>query len=457
MTLLPFQPSPPSLQRLLLENLIDGLQPEISAPSDRYDLWQVALPTPYDKQVAFIESPAKRKIIRAGRRGGKTTGIGILAGRGLVQGRRVLYVTPTQEQIDSFWHVITTAFYNAIERGYLYKNETRHIIGIPHSTARIQAKTAWNADTMRGGYGDLLIFDEYQLMNEDAWGVVGAPMMIDTDGDAVFIYTPPSIRTSGTSKAHDPRHAAKLFKKAEQDQTGRWATFHFTSWDNPHNKGGVEAIADDMTQQAIRQEILAIDEDEVPGALWTRKVIDDTRHRGKTPDMKRIVVAIDPAGSSRSTANQTALSVCGEGVDGHGYLLHTEQMRAKPAVWAQAAIDLYDAYEADAIVCENNFGGEMVEGTIEAVDNSVNVIVVHASRGKIPRAEPVAAKYEKGLIHHVGKHDEAEEQLCTYTPGNESPDLLDSIVWGFTELLIEGAGEVTPDSPPDWWEDFRGL
>ena len=99
----------------------------------------------------------------------------------------------------------------------------------PGSDQRIRAKTAWNADTLRGDYADLLILDEWQLMNEEAWEVVGAPMLLDNNGDAVFIYTPPSLHSRSTSKARDPRHAAKLFQRAQADTTGRWEVFHFTS------------------------------------------------------------------------------------------------------------------------------------------------------------------------------------------------------------------------------------
>src|SRR5690606_35504316 len=135
--------------------------------------------TPHAEQQRFIDSDAKRKIIRAGRRGGKTTGIAILALQAFMDGKRVLYATPTAEQVDAFWYEITLACAEAIERKLLYKNESRHIIEVPGTKNRLRAKTAWNANTLRGDFGDLLIFDEYQLMNEDAWGVVGAPMLMD--------------------------------------------------------------------------------------------------------------------------------------------------------------------------------------------------------------------------------------------------------------------------------------
>ena len=177
--------------------------------------------------------------------------------------RRVLYAAPTSEQLDAYWYEVTRALAPlVIDCGYLRKNETEHTIERPGTKQRLRAKTAWNADTMRGDYADLLILDEYQLMSEDAWGQVGAPMLLDNDGDAVFIYTPPSLHSAGVSKARDPRHAAKMFAQALEDKTGRWAAFHFTSRDNPYiSARALAELTTDMSRDAYRREILAEDDD----------------------------------------------------------------------------------------------------------------------------------------------------------------------------------------------------
>ncbi len=118
------------------------------------------LRTPHGQQRRFIKSPAKRKVIRAGRRGGKTVGMALLAIEAFLAGRRVLYGVPTQEQVDRFWFEIKQALEPAIDAGHVYKNETWHVVEVPGTTTRIKAKTAWNADTLRGDYADLLILDE---------------------------------------------------------------------------------------------------------------------------------------------------------------------------------------------------------------------------------------------------------------------------------------------------------
>lgn len=222
----------------------------------------VHLRKPHDRQIEFIGSPAPRKIIRAGRRSGKTVGISIPAVEKFLDGRRVLYAAPTNEQVGRFWYEVCTALAELVDAGVYKKNESEHFIELPGTENRIKAKTAWNANTLRGDYADYLIFDEWQLMAEDAWDEVGAPMLLDNNGDAVFIYTPPSLASSGISRARDPRHAAKMFKVAKEDESGRWATFHFTSHDNPYiSEEALREITGDMSREAYFKEIMAEDDD----------------------------------------------------------------------------------------------------------------------------------------------------------------------------------------------------
>ncbi|KKM88975.1 hypothetical protein LCGC14_1253140, partial [marine sediment metagenome] len=236
---------------------------------------QVTLPRPHARQEEFVHSGKKRIIIRAGRRGGKTVGVAIRAVERFLQGRRQLYAAPTSEQVGKFWFEVTAALApllraetiivngEEVTRPALFKkNESEQYIEVPGTEQRIKAKTAWNADTLRGDYADDLYLDEFQLMNEDTWEIVGAPMLLDNNGDAVFIYTPPSLRSTGVSKARDPRHAAKLFKSASLDKTGRWQAVHFPSHDNPHiSKEALQELMQDMSKKSYRQEILAEDDE----------------------------------------------------------------------------------------------------------------------------------------------------------------------------------------------------
>jgi hypothetical protein len=371
-------------------------------------------------------------VIRAGRRGGKTTGVAILALTAFCAGRRVLYAVPTQDQADTFWHEIKTALQGALDSGVLVKNETRRYIERPRTRQRIRCKTAFNADSLRGDYADLLILDEYMLMHESTWQDVGAPMLLDNDGDAVFIYTPPSRRTRHLSRADDPRHASKLYARAAADESGRWAAFHFTSRDNPHiSQAAVAELAGDMTAQSIRQEIEAEDLDDVPGALWTRETID-TYRVSKVPELVSITVGVDPTGSAGGDA--CGIVVVGKGDDGHGYVLEDCTLNGSPGRWATQAVAAYQRWQANTIVAESNFGGEMVAHTIQTIDGAPFVSLVHASRGKLVRADPIAALSEHGRFHLAGVFPELEDELCSYDGTGNSPNRLDAMVFAAVDL-----------------------
>jgi phage terminase large subunit-like protein len=150
----------------------------------------VQLHKPHPKQAEVKQSKATRKVIVAGRRVGKTTVVSDIAAEGLLQGRRVLEAAPTAEQTDAFWDMCKLAFAEPIAAGLIYKNETLRLLECRLTGGRIRTKTAYNADTLRGDHADLLILDEYSLMDPSAWDEVGAPMLLDNNGDAIFIFTP---------------------------------------------------------------------------------------------------------------------------------------------------------------------------------------------------------------------------------------------------------------------------
>ena len=389
---------------------------------------------------AFAECGVKRRMARAGRRGAKTTTIARIAVDAFLKSRRVLYATPTSDQITRFWSEVVRALAEPITAGVFKKNESLHTIEVLGSDQRIRAKTAWNADTLRGDYCDLLILDEWQLMNEDTWNVVGAPMLVDNNGDAIFVYTPPSLHSRSTTKATDPRHAAKMFKRYQTDP--RWGCFHWTSQDNPFiSEEGLTEIAQDMTALAYRQEIMAEDLDEIPGALWKRETLDRNRVT-VVPELSRVVIGVDPPGGATEcgiVAAGIGPCKCKGHEERHGFVLADNSLKAGPEVWSSRVISTYDDWNADRVCGESNFGGDMVESTIRTASKTVSYKNVHASRGKIVRAEPVAALYEQGKIHHVGTFPELEDEMCSYVPGlsAKSPNRMDAKVWAITELLLK--------------------
>lgn len=191
-----------------------------------------------------------------------------------------------------------------------------------------------------------------------------------------------------------------------------------------------------------RQELEAELLEDVPGALWTRQIIDASR--GKQTDVVaagliRIVVAIDPAVTSNPDSDETGIVVAALTRGWHVLILDDLSCRETPLGWAKVAIAAYRSKRADRIVAEVNNGGDLVAGNIRAIDPNASVRAVRASRGKYIRAEPVAALYEQGRVHHIGTFPALEDQMCGWTPqGDEkSPDRLDALVWAVTDLLID--------------------
>ncbi len=197
-----------------------------------------------------------------------------------------------------------------------------------------------------------------------------------------------------------------------------------------------------------RQELNAEMLDDVVGALWTRSMIEAARSMrrdddGKLilPDMRRVVVAVDPSGSAGDDGGDSqGIVVVGKGVDGKAYVLADRTCNLSPDGWARRAVDAYREFNADRIVAERNYGGAMVEHVIKTVDSSVSYKEVTASRGKVQRAEPIAALYEQGKVKHAANTPELEDQMCQMTGegylGGGSPDRVDALVWGVTELML---------------------
>jgi phage terminase large subunit-like protein len=190
-----------------------------------------------------------------------------------------------------------------------------------------------------------------------------------------------------------------------------------------------------LGRQELNAELLT----DNPDALWSQALIDNLRVK-KAPVLKRIVVGVDPAVTSGEDSNETGIIVAGLGVDGHGYVLDDRTLRAKPAEWATAAVLSYEHWKADRIVAEVNNGGDLVEAVVRTVSPKASYKGVRAARGKVTRAEPVAALYEQGKVHHVGYFAPLESQQTDWVPGMESPDRLDALVWALTELMLGGAG-----------------
>ncbi len=187
-----------------------------------------------------------------------------------------------------------------------------------------------------------------------------------------------------------------------------------------------------------------------PHALWNRAQLAQHRKaQADLPLMRRVIVAVDPAVTAKRGSDETGIIVAGFGIDDHAYVLADLSGIYPPARWAEVVVQAYHDYEADRIVAEVNQGGDMVEFTLRTIDPRLPYKAVRASRGKVTRAEPVAALDMQGKIHHVGHFPKLEDQMCAFDPllNTNSPDRVDARVWAMTELMLSAP----PSRGPKVW------
>jgi predicted phage terminase large subunit-like protein len=220
-----------------------------------------------------------------------------------------------------------------------------------------------------------------------------------------------------------------------------WAWIRMNPVDNSENLN--ESYFDTLENLSARQQKRFLQGDwqsEVDGALfksdWFKRANPD---RFDYSNLVRIVVAVDPPGSSTPGSDEAGIVVVGIDADDEVFVLEDASLRATPDRWGQRSADMYEKWEADLIVAEKNQGGEMVEKTLTSAGKNLPIKLVHASRGKVIRAEPISTLYEKGRVTHVGEFEELEDQMENFTidfsrTKNGSPDRLDALVWGIWEL-----------------------
>jgi len=293
--------------------------------------------------------------------------------------------------------------------------------------------TTYSADEpnrLRGPQHDGAWADELGVWRHpEAWDMLMLGLRLGDDPRVVVTTTPKSVRTIRELRAAS---TTVITRGSTFDNADNLA-LPFLSFIVTRYKGTR------LGRQELEGEML----DDAPGALWKRARIDELR-AVKHPTLVRIVVGVDPATTSDEDSSETGIVVAGRGVDGQGYVLDDLSLQASPGEWAKAVMTAYNKFSADRVIGEANNGGDLVEFTIRTVDPNVSYAKVHAARGKQTRAEPIAALYEQGRVHHVGTFAALEDQMCTWTPGEVSPDRMDALVWALTELMLDAGAPLDP-------------
>lgn len=243
-----------------------------------------------------------------------------------------------------------------------------------------------------------------------------------------------------------PRTRINPIDKRPWPRPDEWAELQMNPSDNAGNISAT--YLDDLENLSARDrrrfkdgEWQADNDNAIFETAWIADNRLDTRTNAL--DLKRVIVAVDPAGSSQPGSDETGIIVAGIDDDGHCHILEDCSGVYKPDQWARQAVQAYHRWQADKVIAERNYGGEMVAHTLRTVDGRVPVGTVNASRGKVIRAEPVATQYRDGKVHHCGVFEKLEGQLEEFTIDydrrrNGSPDRLDALVWAVSELAVSG-------------------
>jgi predicted phage terminase large subunit-like protein len=247
--------------------------------------------------------------------------------------------------------------------------------------------------------------------------------------------------------------STKLMRDLAGRTDGSVVMLRGSTWDNRDNLSAAQLAEYEKWRGTTRgrQELEGELLEDMPGANWRRPWIDQYRINpsfdkvtGKItnlPELHRIVIGIDPSGTADDGSDECGIVAAGIARDGHMYVLDDASLVASPDGWANRAVRLYREHDADRIVAEKNFGGDMVEATLRHVDANLPIRMVTASRGKSVRAEPIAALYEQGRVHHVGAFVDLEDQMTQWEESSkDSPDRMDALVWALTELAKGDAG-----------------
>lgn len=278
-------------------------------------------------------------------------------------------------------------------------------------------------DRLRGPQHDAAWCDELAAWRyPDAWDMLVMGLRLGINPQAVVTSTPRPIKIIKELAASPD---TVITRGSTYENRANLAPSFFTKIINKYE--GTR-----LGRQELYAEILL----DNPGALWQRDQIDGLRVK-TAPSLPRVVVAIDPAVTSHADSDETGIVGAGFGEDKHCYILRDASMRGTPDEWAQAAVMLYHELQADMIIGETNNGGDMIATILRTIDPNIPYKAVHASRGKMVRAEPISALYEQGKVHHVGMFPQLEDQMCDWEPttGRKSPDRMDALVWAVTELM----------------------
>jgi len=379
-------------------------------------------PDPWQERIAHAAGKSNLLVV-APRQSGKTSAAAIVALRtALITGGTVLVAAPTERQSTEFVLRVERLAANlgakiaAQGRTYMELASGGRVIALPE-----------NPEGIRGYSASLVVIDEAAYTSKELY-VALRPMLAATGGSILAISTP----------------AGRIgWFWGEWERGEGWERIRVTAYDvGRYTPEFLERERAALGEVAFNREYMAAFTDDVEGALWSWAWFDRPGFRVKpseAPPFKRVVVGVDPAIGSGTTG----IVVAALGEDGDYYVLGDHSAPGTPTeAWVAAVVRAYETHGADAVIVEVNAGGDLVRAAIRHLGGDLPIREVRATRGKAPRAEPIAILYEAGRVHHVGRFPALEEQMATWTGRGESPDRLDALVWALTALKSAPRGRM---------------
>lgn len=366
-------------------------------------------------QYEFLRSSARYRAFVAGVGSGKTYA-GVLASLVACQrAERGAIVAPTYPMLKDVvlptFREVAGGGVEALNKADLYADMT--------NGHRVLFRSADKSERLRGMNLGWAWVDEAALIDEETWDILLGRLRLDP-GRAWLTTT--------------PKGRNWIYDRFVEDPDEEHDTVRASTKDNPHLPDEYIRSLEEQYTERFRQQEVEGKFIESQGALWSW----DDIGREEAPDtLDRVVVGVDPAGGGPDEVGIVAVGKAGD----RAYVLGDHSMQGSPNAWASAVRSAYQQHEADRVVAERNYGGDMVESTLRTADRNLPVDVISASRGKQQRAEPVAAMYEQGKVSHVDTFGELETQMTTWDPeeSDGSPDRVDALVWALTDLMLQGS------------------
>ncbi len=399
----------------------------LSLEQSRYSPEEAAILTEYATRWSFLARPGQRPpdtddwfcyLMRSGRGAGKTRSGAEWVLERVRQGfKHIALIGQTVADVrDTMVEIGPSSILKIAkpEERPLYEPSKRRLV-FP-SGAIATTFSGDEPDQLRGPQFDSIWVDELAKFKypEETWDNLEFGLRLG-DKPQVFVTTTPR-----------PIKLIKLLLKDPKTLDVRFSTL-----DNADNLSPayIQRIQEKYAGTRLgRQELEGEILDDNPNALWQRETIE-TQRVTQSPVLIRIVTGVDPAVTSGEDSDDTGIITGGISAAGHYYILGDNTIHGTPNEWGSEVVKAYNRHKGDRVVGEVNNGGDLVESNLRHIDKNISFSSVHASRGKLIRAEPIATLYERGMVHHVGVFPELEDQMCSWQPGEKSPDRMDALVW----------------------------